>query len=982
MIDKFQPDDFFYTLSTPDGQSLRCDPSPDGWDEYKTTWTRDKYIGVGRKSVVSLRFYKESCKMLKELYMRDGVDAKCVLTIEITDRATYTQSVDFVADLNFSEFEYVSDLKVEYAEVQVLESGVHSYISAREKNKYEVPFNRTMRIPEGASSLQSATWNSFILFDSGATERLEMSANLQNSDVSSNHTAFYSGTDISELLADHKSIKIAEYNSFEGQNDAMNYRFSVRGFLENTAVNDFIPYILRLALRVQRPSGSQYYYMIETPDPISTRLDLDYEFTIPVGSNDPGDLVEEIFLDFEYGVVNNQHQAFNAELTIEHTSITEALLGPFDIRVISVYDAARFLLNKIAEPLTIDFQSNHLQIGALKDVYLTSGEGVRNLDNAVLKTSFTDLYDNIERRFGASLTVKGLSVKLEAYTDAFKQDLILNLGQVRDLVRKPAVDLMFNTVKLGCKDTEYRQTNGRYEFNGNTEQLFPLLTIDDTYEGVGTYRTDSLGITDVRLEFEKNSSKSSNQDNDVFMIHGVVQGNILIPFYNVNVIADFNQQSRPGIFNHYLTPKRCFLRKRAQWASVLCRTTGLVDFTFSSKTDANLVSQLLGQYLEDSPVFEKSQERIDLTKNAWFPDLLTVTTVLPRNLVQQINDKENGLVQFEYAGEVLRGFLWNVGAEPSRNTPQEITLLEYRPGINKEIPPDGSCEIYTVPESVTISGTNFVDIRVESNNKDGVIPYIIEEIPDWLGYEETSPGTLRLRPKNVAINDESGVVVLKQTGLCDRTARIGVVQKAIRPVGKWSGLYSITTPSGPARPNPDTLYTINLLESNTAIPGDPVWRVYSGQKNTIEKYYYGAVDKSNKLFIADVSNVTAPVPIRVNWSGTLLVKERDESTPGANRIIEVMATFFDQSIWDQGFGADTLARQAAREVVNAPVVGQPYALSSSGSFILTPATIRPPGGDPYEAPGQWYLQFYAGTVNGSGYRQVIEFRLDNLEIIL
>ncbi len=110
------------------------------------------------------------------------------------------------------------------------------------------------------------------------------------------------------------------------------------------------------------------------------------------------------------------------------------------------------------------------------------------------------------------------TVDIAAITDAYNPDKeIVDLGDVDDLKIEPMERFIYGTVKTGPPDQNYNLSNGRYEFNTETEWATDNL-VDEQLNLVGKYRTDSIGFSLLRYEVEKKSTSDTKSDNSVFMV--------------------------------------------------------------------------------------------------------------------------------------------------------------------------------------------------------------------------------------------------------------------------------------------------------------------------------------------------------------------------------------------------------------------------------------------------------------------------------
>ena len=281
--------------------------------------------------------------------------------------------------------------------------------------------------------------------------------------------------------------------------------------------------------------------------------------------------------------------------------------------------------------------------------------------------------------YPVSLFVTPDGLRIERYEEAFRTDvdsMIVDLGEVRSMKVSPAGDWMFGQMTVGSADKDYQSANGRFEFN--TENVFhlPVRKYGREQKYIGKYRTDSFGVTDTRLTFERKSTTTGDADNDVFFIHAVeklISGDsILVPYDAHTIHGDDRQRGRSGIFNVWLSPKRCLMRHGRILAGILQGTDGRLRYSSTGKTDAHLVSWLPG---DDKEIEERKDYDVSDVSPVWLPEIYDVDSKVPYDLVSLIEAKIGGYVQFSFRGKIYRGFPVDVRQEHWKNPGQTLKLL-------------------------------------------------------------------------------------------------------------------------------------------------------------------------------------------------------------------------------------------------------------------------------------------------------------------
>ncbi|MDR1054370.1 MAG: hypothetical protein LBL90_00725 [Prevotellaceae bacterium] len=119
---------------------------------------------------------------------------------------------------------------------------------------------------------------------------------------------------------------------------------------------------------------------------------------------------------------------------------------------------------------------------------------------------------------------------------------------------------------------------------------------------------------------------------------------------------------------------RCLMRYEPYLASILQRTSGLIHYQTSAKTDANLTSRLLGAYEEAVPVTEKDDYQLDLSNNLFLEYRVRFESVAFGRFINLLSEDLRGYIRFKFEGKTYKGFVLKAGEAPVNNQPQEWEL--------------------------------------------------------------------------------------------------------------------------------------------------------------------------------------------------------------------------------------------------------------------------------------------------------------------
>ena len=193
--------------------------------------------------------------------------------------------------------------------------------------------------------------------------------------------------------------------------------------------------------------------------------------------------------------------------------------APTYVKTISAYVLGKLLIEKICG-VGYSFVSNLLS--SRPDIAITSGDGIRSLPNAKIKTSFDDFFKAVDCLLMAGLSYDTNTATLEK-RDYFYDNTteIFDVGNVEQAVLSQAKEYVFNTIKVGYapQDTKFDEINGKSEFNTTGQYTTPITRIAKPYELVSTYRADMYGIEVIRINLDAKKTTSNSTDNDVFMLN-------------------------------------------------------------------------------------------------------------------------------------------------------------------------------------------------------------------------------------------------------------------------------------------------------------------------------------------------------------------------------------------------------------------------------------------------------------------------------
>jgi hypothetical protein len=670
-----QPKDFKFVLEWK-GVEYEFEASPDGWFDYSTKWLRHfTYHGYTRGFTESLRFIKNAAHILRMAYDERGIEAAVNLKVYRLDSRTWKYKLDYVGSLDFTRY---IDTEL-YGEINVATGGTQMLLDAYDKVDYDIPIGTgySVDVPEGVKLSETAT-------DVIATmEAPDFRYPIHNIPLKSignelkttsfifNNTEFLNNGDGNPTLEKtddvETDIRITTKLSPNSDSPIQVYLFNLGLPPEN------VKYYARLVCVPADGSGNIGWPLV-TDILIKTNTknqQISIDATISISKAGKYYIYGSSIYDDGSGRVDSYGYAYEqGSLLFEFQGTTT----PFSFYALPIAEYFRRFSAKLG--ITQPFASDLLTTGEGKNIFVTSGDAIRGLPNAVIRDKFENLYYGTDSvlSIGMGIDNEGLRVeKLEAFFD--RNTEMLRLGEVSKLQIVPATeDFMYNSLELGYEDQTYDEMNGKDEFNTFITFTLPITMYREKMDLISPIRADCYGIQFTRLNLEGKTTTDSSSDNNTFFV--------VIKQTDSGYEVDRDKEyisgtiNPTGVFNIFLSPKRCLMRHAGYLASILQKQDGEIAFTSIAKQSSSLVSRLAG---EAENVDERAS--IDVatllanTQALFSPHVAKFVTKVPNNLGELLGSNPTGYISFSSMGVELKGFILNVTEKPAQKKEQEWELL-------------------------------------------------------------------------------------------------------------------------------------------------------------------------------------------------------------------------------------------------------------------------------------------------------------------
>jgi hypothetical protein len=249
----------------------------------------------------------------------------------------------------------------------------------------------------------------------------------------------------------------------------------------------------------------------------------------------------------------------------------------FNFKAIPAEKLADKLIKKIHAPAScqIPFLAEMEQQGM--QLFLTSGDGIRGIPEAQIKTNFQEFQDNLACLFDIGTQVSnkandgnGIYKIVDKQVIFNRNQPILNpdgspldLGTVKNMQLKPVPDeWLANNINVGYEKQEYDYPLGRQDFACTLEYINELKIPNKKMNLVSKYRADYTGIHLLHYDYVNSDKKDSKSDNDIFWILAFLKDGKWQAIKGDSVVVGSESLEGGGYFNILLSPHRNLRRHR------------------------------------------------------------------------------------------------------------------------------------------------------------------------------------------------------------------------------------------------------------------------------------------------------------------------------------------------------------------------------------------------------------------------------------
>lgn len=390
-----------------------------------------------------------------------------------------------------------------------IESGVQTYITANEGVPYEIACNETN--PAAKQGLLDGT----NLYDKYRYTMIEFDSTGQGTSAVAFQFISNEGDSVGVIKGSQSYDPVPFDTSFENSIDvycasSANYFYAsinqieinIKGTLRISSVPDSGDLLYRF--RFHTSLGNVYEFYNDTVVGNQT-FEIPIDLTITLKPN------EKIF--FINHFVGFGHFYFHSsDVFVSFVSKNDATSFYF----LEPLDMLKGVVNKMTEG-KYTIESNFFN--TVKTPVFTSTNAIRNFDAAVIQMSFQDCFNDLDCQYDLGIKIINDTIWIEPKKDLYKPDQeIFDVGEIAGLKLRYADDLLCNSASIGYKSQDYRQSNGKYEFNTTTHFKFPVNTLQKDFARISKSRADCFGIEFERAKIFDKQTTDSTGDNQTFLI--------------------------------------------------------------------------------------------------------------------------------------------------------------------------------------------------------------------------------------------------------------------------------------------------------------------------------------------------------------------------------------------------------------------------------------------------------------------------------
>lgn len=713
-----QPKKFRYTLDIRGVQEEVLFNSPDGWLETKLEWKRSNiYGGVLRSLTLPLNFVYAGAGFLRREFGVYGLFANVKLYIDkLQNDWTYKRL--YTGKLDFSK--YVD--KESSVEITATEDTFSVQLDAFDEQQYAIPVDVPEKVEVELTPLTLTETADFLFTPnidnrSDAFFEMEIITNRQNAKLASVQRVGFYADSYPVWSTDSHWFYIARTNT------NLRYKGHFEGII-NSAVGEGTQ---QFRILLVKSDGTIVNTLYDDSTNTAKAFNFDFDFTTSLLTG------ERLFFYFEHVGSDVSIYGFrlqNATLSLEYDTVTEssrclALRCDYIFQQLvnkmngsSVYPAVSYLLSNTLKQLVITCSDSIRQTNNIGTIYqagdtlqiggrylvlggainyggvaysvnqyfdyklgvsefttLAGGFVKQTGQNPSISISFKDFFQSIYSVMGgqAGVGCEPARIVLEDLSYFYRAGLgVVDFGEnIQAPEVTPAIDLLWNKIKVGYEDQQYDQFNGNKEVMSTQYYGTDITAVKKELNLVSVVRADPYGIeTDRVIPVDTAASRSDNSNYFIWLKPTPEMDGSYKPL-GMDALMDFSGVDS-SYYNWFLSPKQNLLRGGAYLHSILDKMDGyLIKLTDWKKNISMVTVDSTGRRVAEGDNIPIG----NLPKQIFKPYYISTVPATPYNIADLIESNPYGEVRLTDLGVQWKGFINNVTTDEGMNEAQTFKLL-------------------------------------------------------------------------------------------------------------------------------------------------------------------------------------------------------------------------------------------------------------------------------------------------------------------
>lgn len=498
--------------------------APKGWEDISIAWNRDfEWYGNVRNFSTPLQFVGDGRKIIRHDLYTMNPDRQLYVAI-----TKLRHSIDETTFKDYYETYYKGLLDFSTAvdksedntiELQVTEDNLQRRIDANKGTKYDIPFgNKRLRM-DGTVFIVAGKY----FISSGFTEtgvNMPGSQTINMSLLEGDSSLKLSLQSQPSMALGRESTAYESLVNFGSQNWLFNcsvnsqvvvsWKFSIGLF--NSTIPEIDSRQTKIRFVIVRDGE-----VIEPANGLLYNAEMPSSYTLLEGTAtfdlQRGDKFYFVILNpgnpltVRYLIDDEAESIFSLEGKYKFPATNIPILLPNE------------LFSSLVEKVTGETGLSKSDLLQNKMYAFTSGDGIRSLEGAVLKTSLSDFFTNINVQECAGMEVKD-KVILESrgyFFDNSKEPIAL--GEIGNLDIAPNTEITGSTINIGWQEQDIEDLNGKFDFNGLNVFETPIKVGEPkTIELQSPYSASPYEIEILRVNLDGQTTTDNNRDSKVYVL--------------------------------------------------------------------------------------------------------------------------------------------------------------------------------------------------------------------------------------------------------------------------------------------------------------------------------------------------------------------------------------------------------------------------------------------------------------------------------